>query len=404
MQVDTTLSFLDDFVASALSKGARSYVSEKERLGMGGFMSIANDHGPATQSLRFDAYEKPRLPTVNAGPPSSISVLEPENRRTEQSSLVPVAAPSAAGADPSALDGSRLRLDGVQKKWGRQVYSPSLPSDRDRAPSNGSSFKETSNAPARRESSTSSTSRTEGNRTKEPAVSVEKQKLAASLFGISSKSDRLDQRGKNTGCTKSSKSSGRKGQPSRPSTAADYSHRPASTGGRESVGHSDTQVTAATSAPADLLDMSDGPLVTLSGSAVTKPFHDPLKELEGLLDVDTPGVAAKAGVPDKPTLDLLSLYGETVSGGNGVSYLGLDLVTSSGLGGNAAVPEVVPGLLDAAGPLAENSVGSFHASTAPIVSKKGYSQQGAVQRDAASRQVGVTPSSPNPGLFRDLLN
>lgn len=77
----------------------------------------------------------------------------------------------------SAEIGVRLRLDGVQKKWGRQTYSsPSAPST-----SSSSSTQKPSNGMVTSETIREST--LDSRKQQIPEVSAEKQRLAASLFG-----------------------------------------------------------------------------------------------------------------------------------------------------------------------------------------------------------------------------
>ncbi|CAM6074271.1 unnamed protein product [Sphagnum tenellum] len=114
-------------------------------------------------------------------------------------------------------------------------------------------------------------------------------------------------------------------------------------------------------APVDLLDMSD----SVSGVITSGPGDDPFKQLEGLLECPvTTAAAATPAPPQKPSIDLMSLHN---SNGSTTPYETL---------------------------VADKPVSQL---------KKGPSCQDSLQKDAASRQIGVTPTGTNPALFQDLF-
>lgn len=146
----------------------------------------------------------------------------------------------------SAEIGVRLRLDGVQKKWGRQTYSspsaPSTSSSSTQKPSNGMVTSETI-----RESAFDS------RKQQIPEISAEKQRLAASLFG------------KKAAEKKAQAGTRRPVKESQPAVAASAPETP-----------KEDKVVVPAMPPPDLLDLG-GP------SETAAPTIDPFKQLEGLL-------------------------------------------------------------------------------------------------------------------------
>jgi AP-4 complex subunit epsilon-1 len=210
----------------------------------------------------------------------------------------------------------------------------------------------------------------------QPEIPAEKQRLAASLFGGSS-----GQRAKN----------GVKG--SKPAA-----NRPAAGNLKEK-----TPSTAPAPAPAaplmDLMDMGGGDLFS---APAAKPSYDPFKELEGLLD----GPSAPAAPQKSTSIDFMSLYDTTPVASNAPStsdhdFLSLGLTSSSGV-------EPEAGLLNlnefpTTSPLAELAGLERSSSSTTLPERKGPSLQDSLQKDAATRQVGVTPTGANPALFQDLF-
>lgn len=105
---------------------------ESERSGVLNISSFGSQvqQEVTSHSLRFEAYElpKPLVPSTVAPLASStelVPVPEPlYPRETQQAALVP-----SVVLDPGAGSSElKLRLDGVQKKWGRPNYSTSASS------------------------------------------------------------------------------------------------------------------------------------------------------------------------------------------------------------------------------------------------------------------------------------
>lgn len=289
IEVDEDLSFLNGYVQQAIEKGARPYIPESERSGM---PSIENFRGHYQQdtsghSLRFEAYEVPKAAPLSKAPAASLS--------SPSTDLVPVPEPTYARENHqlpktqtisdvlSAEAGVKLRLDGVQKKWGKPTYSsPSAPS------SSTSASQKTANGVTHLEVGGSADSR----RHQQVEVPAEKQRLAASLFGASSSKTEK----------KPLSSVHKTGKGSHPRTAAPSSEPP-----REKP------VTVVPSTPPpDLLDF--GEPAPASGAPTSL---DPFMQLEGLLgpnSTQSPAASvdsAAVGGPKAP--DLMSPYSDAVS-------------------------------------------------------------------------------------------
>ena len=361
LQVDKNLSFLDSYVERSLEQGAQPYIPENERSGM---INISNfrsqdQHDTSTHTLRFEAYE---LPKTSAPPRISPVSLAPSTE------LVPVPEPSYpvemhhVASVPSVSDtGStelRLRLDGVQKKWGRPTYSSPASSSSD------STSHKAVNGVTQSDVSSTSTSRTRDSsydsRSAQAEISSEKKKLAASLFGGPSKTEK---------------------RPSSTSHKVARSTSPAveKSQGPKAVASSTTGVVSEKAAPLqpppDLLDLGE-PTVTSSAPSV-----DPFKQLEGLLDPTQATSAASHGAVDNTkAADIMSMYSEFPTSGQS-SVIANPVPTSAG------DANLIPGLSTT------NKTG--HA--------KGPNPRDALEKDALVRQMGVTPMSQNPNLFKDLL-
>ncbi|CAL1386704.1 unnamed protein product [Linum trigynum] len=373
IEIDKSLPFLNDHVERAIEKGAQPYIPECERSGFSNasYLNSQDLHDvPPPHGLRFEAYELPKQPSVPlTTPPISIgssneliAVPEPAYDRGNQAA---VSVPSSSNSGPAEV---KLRLDGVQKRWGRPTYSSSSPSP-SAAPS-----QDTVNGLTVSNGATSVTPAISKGRetTYEPTrksqvveISPEKQKLAASLFGGSSKQER-----------KSSLGGGHK-------TAA----KPSGGHGAE-TSVKKMAVPAQQPPPPDLLDFGETTVAT-SG-----PLIDPFKQLEGLLDMVEPTSSTKnhGDVNATKVPDVMATFGDTATaveqGGNHFSSIedvdnlmsGLSSATTdASSGGGIATPQ----------------------STAHI--SKGPNLKNALQKDALVRQMGVNPSSQNPNLFKDLL-
>jgi len=124
------LPFLQEFVDSALASGARPYFPEHERLakdgGMESFVSSSRSQQEPSHALRFEAYETPTVhipsDSSSAAPPSLLPDFQepkPESPRSLRNHL----AADNSQVDLLGPEITKLRLDGVQKKWGRPSAS-----------------------------------------------------------------------------------------------------------------------------------------------------------------------------------------------------------------------------------------------------------------------------------------
>ncbi|KAM0070155.1 putative adaptor protein complex AP-4, epsilon subunit [Helianthus debilis subsp. tardiflorus] len=281
IEIDQTLSFLDGYVQTALEQGAEPYISENERSTTLNISSIRN-HNPyehPAHSLRFEAYEVPKpvvptnLPPAVTYPTELVPVPEPSYQPTMSSRPI-----SDAGSGSTDL---RLRLDGVQKKWGAPTYSSAASSstsnfDSYRTAVNGAT--QSDNVPAK------------SREPRQPPVEVseEKQKLAASLFGGRTERNERKQSGGAVGHGKASRTTNHREDKPQP-----------------------TSVTTAVQPPApppDLLDLGEPTGAVSSYSSAVDPF----KQLEGLLDLSQDG-SAVATTSSGP--DLMSLYSDSSTNG-----------------------------------------------------------------------------------------
>ncbi|XP_020413233.1 AP-4 complex subunit epsilon-like isoform X2 [Prunus persica] len=126
IEIDNSLSFLNGYVQQALEKGDEPYIPENERSGMLNINNFSNQdqHEALTHGLRFEAYELPKPAVPSRIPPAAVAsstelvpVPEPSYARD---TCQPASLPPVSDAGSSEL---RLRLDGVQRKWGRPTYS-----------------------------------------------------------------------------------------------------------------------------------------------------------------------------------------------------------------------------------------------------------------------------------------
>ncbi|VFQ63171.1 unnamed protein product [Cuscuta campestris] len=322
VEVDKSLSFLNGYVQESLEKGARPYIPEAERHGvLNAAVSYSKnqDHqnGTYPHSLRFEAYELPKPSSMAAVPVS----LSSSSSSSSTNVIVPISQPSSyhhgegAYEKASASDsGIKLRLDGVQRKWGRPTYSPSpSPSAAPPPP-----------APSTSGIKPQSISNASNNKKQQKVVAdvdPEKQKLAASLFGVGSKTER---RQHSSGTAHHNRASSNSGMPVKPATPQPP--------------------------PPDLLDLGGEP-TTSAPTPTVAPLMDPFIQLEGLLD----------------DVSQVSLHGEPTTTSKGQN-------DTNGHGGNA----------------------TREAS-------KGQKPRDGIEKDALVRQMGVTPSTQNPNLFRNLL-
>lgn len=223
--------------------------------------------------------------------------------------------------------------------------------------------------------------------TAQPEIPLEKQRLAASLFGGSS-----SQKPANGGGKVANHRPGETAAPPRP-VAGGSKDKP--------------QPKQASSPLMDLMDMSEGDSFP---APAAKASYDPFKELEGLLQgpsstAPTSTSAATSVVAQNSSVDFMSLFdsGPVVSQSSTASTNDSDLLSlgpssSSGMGN---LNGQQGGLMDL-NELPGSSVAAPNASSA-FSEKKGPSVRNSLQKDAASRQVGVTPTGANPALFQDLF-
>lgn len=356
LQIDKNLSFLNSYVQQALDKGAQPYIPENERSGMFDISNFRNqDHHEASMhGLRFEAYELPKPSVPSRVPPVPLSLATelvpvPEPSYPRESQKV-ASVSSVSSTDPSEL---KLRLDGVQKKWGRPTYSSSETStSTSEKPVNGVTKVDTAGSVNSKARDT-----TYDSRKQQAEIPPEKQKLAASLFGGSSKTER---RASTTGhkAVKASSHTMEKPQVSK-------------------TGDKTLQEKAVAQPQPDLLDLGEP---TVPSSA---PFIDPFKQLEGLLDSSqVPANVNHGAAGANKESDLMALYAET--GGSGLSGDDTNLV--SGLS-NLTI---------------RNADGDTPITQLTQLSK-GPNAKDSLEKDALVRQMGVTPTSQNPILFKDLL-
>ncbi|MBA0853990.1 hypothetical protein Goshw_024680, partial [Gossypium schwendimanii] len=354
IEVDKALSFLNGYIQESIEKGAQPYIPESERTGMLNISNFRNQdhHEASSHGLRFEAYELPKQTEQARIPPASLASTElvpvPEPmypRESYQTTTVPSVSSDAATTE------LKLRLDGVQKRWGRQTHFPST------STSNSTSLK-TVNGITQVDGSNTANSRTREtyDSRKQVEISPEKQKLAASLFGGPSKTEKKSAAGHKS---------------SKPSSHMVKSHAPKSSMEAASEKTSVQQ-------PPDLLDFGEPAVKS------TAPSLDPFKDLEGLLEPTTQVSSAvnhssTAAVTKSP--DIMGLYTETTAGAHHKDS------------------DILSGLSN---PPMTNMVGG--TTTMQVAqSSKGPNLKDSLEKDALVRQMGVTPSSQNPNLFKDLL-
>ncbi|XP_031097335.1 AP-4 complex subunit epsilon-like [Ipomoea triloba] len=272
IEVDRKLSFLNGYVQESLEKGAQPYIPESERSGrmsLGNFRNQERDGNPSC-SLKFKAYDlpKPLLPSrvsqvSQAFSTEFVPVHEPSHHPEAHEAVA-----SKASVSDSGSSEIKLRLDGVQRKWGMPTYSAVTPSTSDSEAiktQNGATHSDgmsSMNSKARESSYDS--------RRKDIEIDPEKKKFAASLFGSTSTSER-------------SRSSSHQSLKANNRAAEKF--------------HMDNNATSDTGAdktapepPPDLLDLGNLP----SNSA---PLVDPFKQLEGLVDLNQgPSAPVSGGV------------------------------------------------------------------------------------------------------------
>lgn len=278
MQVDKNLVFLLGVVETALAHGARPYVPENER-DVGGIGSLGVNlvpNGPFPSSLKFEAYERPAVQVpplaILANPHASAADFEDVQsgpRSPKASSHSISVAPEIDFINPES---TRLRLDGVQRKWGRQTYSPhpSSTSTADEVVSRGRSSVSARDSFYDRDGAVTSGSDSVTGKKQQLPVSSAKTKLAASLFGGSPASHP-----NSTGSGGRLPRSAPKGHTGR-GHPKDHPSTVPSSGTRDKVDVSSDK--AVPLPPPDLLDFND------DNPAGAVPASDPFKLLESRVD------------------------------------------------------------------------------------------------------------------------
>ncbi|VVA40780.1 Hypothetical predicted protein [Prunus dulcis] len=189
-------------------------------------------------------------------------------------------------------------------------------------------------------------------------ISPEKRKLASSLFGGSSKTERRPSSA-NHKVSKANIHASEK--PQVPKAAAVHTE----------VNHE--------RAP-DLLDLGDS-------TSSTASTVDPFKQLEGLLDQTEVALTANHGAAGAAkTPDIMGLYTDT---------------SLSGL--SSSVGDPLPTNRDEFNLASELSNATRTAQSGVTQLNKGPNPKDSLEKDALVRQMGVTPTSQNPNLFKDLL-
>ncbi|KAK7252585.1 hypothetical protein RIF29_36636 [Crotalaria pallida] len=369
IEVDKDLPFLNGYVQQAIESGAQPYIPEDVRTAMGNMSNFRSQdqHEPSQPGLRFEAYELPKPPMQSKVAPvsfaSSADIVPVSgafySRETHQIS-------SVGSASEAGSSGLKLRLDGVQKKWGMPNYSSSTPS------SLNSTSQKSAHGETQVDGATAVNSKVRDSydsRKAQVEIPPEKQKLAASLFGGSTKpekrsstSHKVPKASAVDGCQGSKAA----GVPNEVAVEKKF-HQP----------------------PPDLLDLGE-PTVTTSSPSV-----DPFQQLEGLLDPSISSTTNHNAGTATNVPDIMTLYAETSESGHSVSV---------GLGGYST-----PASGDNVNLLSELSnaaigVTSSETTVTPLPQTlKGSNAKDSLQKDALVRQMGVNPSSQNPNLFSDLL-
>ncbi|THU56064.1 hypothetical protein C4D60_Mb11t13330 [Musa balbisiana] len=351
IEIDKNLTFLKDFVQQSIENGARPYIPESERSGMSNVSNFKSQyqHEASIHMLRFEAYELPRpspahvIPQVSVPTPIADLFPVPEttyNSETSQASKLP----SVAGAS-SAAHGIKLHLDGVQRRWGKPTYSSSS------GPSSTTSTEKTTNGVTHIDGvGSQSRDKLNESRRKQPEVSAEKQKLAASLFGGSAgKTEK-----KATSTQRAPKGNTRNAE--RPGAARSRSPEI-------------SKEKAAPSVP-DLLDLGEP-------NPTSTTIVDPFKQLEGLVG-PTP-------MPS-PLDNSVKTSGFETPDLMAAAYT--DLPPSGSSSGS---------LSSTTGDMYSADKTSNTATSVPSI-KKGPFPQDSLRKDARARQVGVTPTGNNPNL------
>lgn len=367
MQVDKNLSFLNGYVQQSIERGATPYISENERTGMVNVSNFGSQdqHESAQHGLRFEAYEVPKPPMPSKVAPVSLSsstdlVPVPEPLYSRETHRIP----SVGLASDSGSSELKLKLDGVQKKWGRPTYSSPTSSS-------NSTSENPVNGVTQRDVATTANSKGCDNydtRKQRIEISPEKQKLAATLFGGSTKTEK-----RSSISNKVPKASASAADRTQQSKAAVVPSEVA----REKINQQP---------PPDLLDFDD------STVTAAPPSVDPFKQLEGLLDPNISSTTNRSSGTVTNSPDMMALYADAPASRE-----------SSSVGYSVPVSGDNVNLLSELSTAAVRGTTGETTVTPSSQSVKGPNAKDSLQKDAKVRQMGVTPTSQNPSLFKDLL-
>eukprot|EP00850_Spirogloea_muscicola_P017883 SM000158S02015 [mRNA] locus=s158:129318:134894:+ [translate_table: standard] len=374
IEVDDELHFLDDFVQDALAHGAQPYTPRSQDEGLAALAAAREKlSSRGQQALRFEAYETPTLPTTASLPSSSsatdlrqVASREGFHHRSGSDQRL-VDLPAEAGVAQAFGNGNlqngqalaRLKLDGVQKKWGRPMTAPAsapapLPSSSSQVPPAPASSTSGSSAVA----SEFVTSRMhepkylDRRKQAELEASAEKQKKAAVLFG-----------GGGISGPRQAPEPPRAPLRAKPGALA-WGQGARHEGTRNGGDYVPADAQRAQPIVGDLLDFTDMP--EPSGVPLSAPVSalDPFQQLEGLLH-SQPSQLGSSAIPQGP---LIPAQNPLSSDEVAVQPTGLQ-----------SVPPATKVVL-------------------------GPSSASVLQKDAVARQAGVTIGGTKPELFQDLFS
>eukprot|EP00898_Chlorokybus_atmophyticus_P003775 jgi/Chlat1/4399/Chrsp29S04536 len=188
IQVDQGLSFLNGYVQAALQRGAQPYVPLAQRQ-PASYRRAAEPSHAAEHALRFEAYENPmevaaaaHAAAAAASAMAAISSMRDggldalATAQTQRSSWE-----VAPAQDASTSGSSGLRLQGVQRRWGPETFSSSA--NAASTSSATSSRPSSSDAPKPTVVTPTQSSRPASRPIEKTAEQLERERLAASLFG-----------------------------------------------------------------------------------------------------------------------------------------------------------------------------------------------------------------------------
>ncbi|GJP56805.1 hypothetical protein CLOM_g15852 [Closterium sp. NIES-68] len=440
IEMDPSLPFLDQYVGDSLAAGARPYLSESDRLNFSAGVdttSLASAlHDPSSSSaarhadrtLRFEAYEQPKLPSAplaashrggtggsgfsasaaaysSANPPPALFATSSGGFR-DSSGGGYAGGDASSGVGGGAADGARLNLSGVQRKWGRPAAPPPSAGASSATPAGPSADlfsipadSAASAAGAGGAGAGAAAGRGGDRRAAESTqVSEEKQRLAAKLFG--------GKGGAGAGAAASSGLVGTRSEPRTVGTAGPWGKRGSGGAAAESgaAGASAPSAPAPPPAPAApvadllLMDLNDDPppasTASMPDSSAAAPAVSATASASATLD---PFKALEE-------LTVLPAGGSLLAAENSTAGSSSTSVSSTTTAAPAAPPSAAVG---GAGKSANGAAigGAMPIGGRAAVGAASGAAGKAKGRDAAARRVGVvTPESgANPDLFKDLF-